>query len=89
MIYSTHDITNLSSSLFRRDQVWFVEKDSYSASHLTSLVEYRFDDEERKNSFEFYRNYLNGKYGAIPFSRCRWIGGSTMENRRRGTQEKI
>lgn len=69
MIYSTHDITNLSSNLFRRDQVWFVEKDTYSASHLTSLVEYRFDDEERKNSFEFYRNYLNGKYGAIPFPR--------------------
>ena len=69
LVYSTHDITNLSSSLFRRDQVWFVEKDSYSASHLTSLVEYRFDDEERKNSFEFFRNYLNGKYGAIPFVR--------------------
>lgn len=69
LVYSTHDISNLSSSLFRRDQVWFVEKDSYSASHLTSLVEYRFDDEERKNSFEFFRNYLNGKYGAIPFVR--------------------
>lgn len=69
LVYSTHDISNLSSSLFRRDQVWFVEKDTYSASHLTSLVEYRFDDEERKNSFEFFRNYLNGKYGAIPFVR--------------------
>ncbi len=68
LVYSTHDITNLSSSLFRRDQVWFVEK-ILRQSHLTSLVEYRFDDEERKNSFEFFRNYLNGKYGAIPFVR--------------------
>lgn len=67
LIFSTHDISNLRSDLFRRDQVWFVEKKTDGNSVLTSLVEYRFDEKDRKNSFEFYRNYLNGKYGAVPF----------------------
>ena len=67
LIFSTHDISNLRSELFRRDQVWFVEKKSSGNSTLTSLVEYRFDEKDRKNNFEFYRNYLNGKYGAVPF----------------------
>lgn len=67
LIFSTHDISNLTSTLFRRDQVWFVEKGTDGASSLISLVEFAFDDSERKNSFQFYRNYLNGKYGAVPY----------------------
>lgn len=67
LVFSTHDISNLDSELFRRDQVWFVEKKKAGNSELISLVEYRFDKKERKNSFEFYRNYLNGKYGAVPY----------------------
>lgn len=67
LIFSTHDISNLTSTLFRRDQVWFVEKGTDGASSLISLVEFTFEDSERKNSFEFYQNYLNGKYGAVPY----------------------
>lgn len=67
LIFSTHDISNLRSELFRRDQIWFVEKKREGNSELVSLVEYQFDDTERKNTFDFYRNYLNGKYGAVPF----------------------
>lgn len=67
LVFSTHDISNLRSDLFRRDQVWFVEKREDGSSGLVSLVEYQFDRSERKNSYEFYRNYLNGKYGAVPF----------------------
>jgi AAA15 family ATPase/GTPase len=62
LIFTAHDTNLLDRSLFRRDQIWFVEKDSYGASHLYSLVEFmpRYDE-----SFE--RNYLHGKYGAIPY----------------------
>lgn len=67
LVFSTHDISNLRSDLFRRDQVWFAEKKKNGRSELTSLVEFQFDEYERKNSFQFYQNYLNGKYGAIPF----------------------
>uniref|UniRef100_UPI00359F72AF AAA family ATPase n=1 Tax=Jeotgalibaca porci TaxID=1868793 RepID=UPI00359F72AF len=67
LVFSTHDISNLRSELFRRDQIWFVEKRQEGNSALVSLVEFKFDERERKNSFEFYQNYLNGKYGAVPF----------------------
>lgn len=67
LVFSTHDLSNLRSDLFRRDQVWFVEKKKNGSSELTSLVEFQFDEQERKNSFQFYQNYLNGKYGAVPF----------------------
>lgn len=67
LVFSTHDISNLRSELFRRDQVWFVEKRHEGNSALVSLVAFKFDESERKNSFAFYQNYLNGKYGAVPF----------------------
>ncbi|MFN8577971.1 MAG: ATP-binding protein [Candidatus Sericytochromatia bacterium] len=62
LIFSTHDINLLSKDIFRRDQIWFVEKDSYGASTIYSLVEYKV-----RNDASFQKNYINGRYGAIPF----------------------
>ncbi len=63
LILTTHDINLLSSKNFRRDQIWFIEKDRQAASKLYSLVEYKI--EEGRNEFE--RDYIKGRYGAIPF----------------------
>lgn len=62
LIFTTHDTNLLDRSIFRRDQIWFVEKDSYGASHLYSLVEFK-----PRNDESYERNYLRGKYGAIPY----------------------
>ena len=62
LIFATHDTNLLDKSLFRRDQIWFTEKDQQGATHLTSLVEYRV-----RNDAAFEKNYLEGRYGAIPF----------------------
>lgn len=62
LIFTTHDTNLLDRNLFRRDQIWFAEKDSYGASHLYSLVEFR-----PRNDESYERNYLRGKYGAIPY----------------------
>lgn len=64
LIFITHDTNLLSKELFRRDQIWFVEKDSYGASHLYSLAEFKF--EETKDS-PYEEDYIAGHYGAIPF----------------------
>jgi hypothetical protein len=48
--------------LFRRDQIWFAEKDPNGESHLYSLAEYKI----RKNA-KYEKDYIAGKYGAIPF----------------------
>lgn len=63
LIFTTHDTSLLDApDLFRRDQIWFVEKDSAQASSLVSLSEFS----PRKNE-ALERGYLIGRYGAVPF----------------------
>ncbi len=67
LIFATHDTNLLSNKLFRRDQIWFVEKDEFSASHLYSLAEIKVDDNNSvRNDALFEDDYLHGRYGAIP-----------------------
>jgi len=63
LIFTTHDTNLLSSDLLRRDQIDFVEKDKYGASHLYTLVEIK----GIRNDASFEKDYIQGKYGAIPF----------------------
>jgi len=67
LIFTTHDTNLLSNKLFRRDQIWFVEKDNFCASHLYSLAEIKIDDNKVRNDASFEDDYLKGRYGAIPF----------------------
>ncbi len=63
LIFVTHDTNLLSADLLRRDQIEFVEKDKYGASHLYSLVQFK----GIRNNASFEKDYIQGKYGAIPF----------------------
>jgi uncharacterized protein len=63
LIFASHDTTLLTPKLFRRDQVWFTEKDPYGATDLYSLVELKGVRKEAT----FAKDYIQGKYGAIPF----------------------
>ncbi len=62
LIFMTHDTNLLSNKVFRRDQIWFTEKNKYGATDLYSLVEYKI-----RNDASFESDYIKGKYGAIPF----------------------
>jgi uncharacterized protein len=61
LIFSTHDTSLLDSTLLRRDQIWFAEKNDTQASTLTPLSDFS----ARKNE-AFERGYLTGRYGGIP-----------------------
>ena len=63
LIFTTHDTNLLSPELLRRDQIDFVEKDKFGASHLYTLVEIK----GVRNDASFEKDYIQGKYGAIPF----------------------
>lgn len=67
LIFTTHDTNLLSNRLFRRDQIWFVEKDGFSASHLYSLAEIKINAGKVRNDASFEDDYLQGRYGAVPF----------------------
>jgi hypothetical protein len=63
LIFITHDTNLLSAELLRRDQIDFVEKDRFGASYLYTLVEIK----GVRNDASFEKDYIQGKYGAIPF----------------------
>lgn len=65
LIFNSHDTNLLSSNLFRRDQVWFTEKDKFGEARLYSLADFKSGEVRKNESFE--ENYVRGKYGAVPF----------------------
>ena len=67
LVFTTHDTWQLSNQLLRRDEIWFVEKDVQGLSTLYSLADFVDEDGVRIRKDESYeKNYLLGKYGAIP-----------------------
>lgn len=62
LVFTTHDTSILDTEIFRRDQVWFVEKDDESASQLYPLTDFSPRKDEALE-----RGYLKGRYGALPF----------------------
>ena len=63
LVATTHDTNLLRCPSLRRDQVWFTEKDGEGATHLYPLTDFRT---RRGDNLE--RGYLQGRYGATPFS---------------------
>lgn len=66
LIYTTHDVTNLNKETFRRDEIWFTEKDKSGVSEIYSLSDYKIDNVKIRNDATFNKDYLTGRYGAIP-----------------------
>lgn len=62
LVFTTHDTSLLDSDLFRRDQVWFIQKDEQQGSRLYSLLDFK----PRKGE-AIGKGYLQGRYGALPF----------------------
>ena len=68
LIFASHDTNLLRNDLFRRDQIWFTEKDNTGSTDLYSLVEYKINQATSvRNDASFEKDYLIGKYGAIPY----------------------
>lgn len=68
LIFATHDTNLFEYGHYRRDQIYFVEKDVYGASDLYSLVEYKEEGGKKiRKDRSFEKDYIQGRYGAIPF----------------------
>lgn len=67
LVFTSHDSWQLNSNILRRDEVWFSEKASNGISTLYSLADFVDEDGVKIRKDENYeKNYLLGKYGAIP-----------------------
>lgn len=62
LIFTTHETTFLDKDIFRKDQIWFTEKNEYGVSELLSVQD--FDNVREDTPFEKW--YLAGKFGGIP-----------------------
>ncbi|MBP3610985.1 MAG: ATP-binding protein [Lachnospiraceae bacterium] len=61
LIYTTHDTTLMDKKFFRRDQIWFVQKDEFGYSELVALSDFKV-----RSDASFEKDYLAGVYGGIP-----------------------
>jgi len=68
LIFATHDTNLLDLDVVRRDQIWFAEKDKMESTDIYSLVEFKDEDGKKvRNDRDIKRDYIRGRYGAIPF----------------------
>ncbi len=67
LIFATHDTNLLGSCMFRRDQIWFIEKRRDASTDLYSLAEYKVEKGKVRKDASFEKDYIKGRYGAIPY----------------------
>lgn len=67
-IFNSHDIQNMTSGLFRRDEIWFAYRDCGYSTVLIPLSNIlNYAGKRIKPDADYYRQYSEGKYGAYPF----------------------
>ena len=62
LIFTTHDTSVLNKKIFRRDQIWFCQKNVNGQSTLYPFTDFK----PRKDLRNWESSYLNGRYGAVP-----------------------
>lgn len=68
LIFTSHDLSTMNNSVFRRDEIWFVAKGKEQNSKLYSLVEFKnTKGESVRMDAKYDKQYLEGKYGADPY----------------------
>lgn len=74
LIFTTHDISLLNYNQFRRDEIVFVDKNERGESTL-----YALSDLKVREDATFHKDYLQGKYGAIPIFNYDEIMGGELD----------
>ena len=70
IIFNSHDIWNMTNENFRRDEIWFVYRNSDLASELVCLsdyINYKGEKVKVRKDAKYCKQYMEGKYGADPF----------------------
>ncbi len=65
LLFTSHDLTTMSNSVFRRDEIWFAALNENRESEIYSLYDIRtVDDKHINNTAAYSKQYLEGRYGA-------------------------
>lgn len=69
LIFTTHDVSIMDGDVFRRDEIWFAAKGQRQDSAIYSLAEFKQPDgKQTRKDAKYSKQYLEGKYGALPFT---------------------
>jgi AAA15 family ATPase/GTPase len=63
IVFTAHNLDCLDNTIFRRDQIWFVEKNEDGESRMYSLAEIK----GVRADLDYKKAYLAGRFGAIPY----------------------
>ena len=67
LLFTSHDMSTMKNSIFRRDEIWFAALDEDNSSEVYSLSELRKENNDPINNTAAYdKQYLEGRYGADP-----------------------
>jgi AAA15 family ATPase/GTPase len=70
LLFTSHDLTTMKNTVFRRYEIWFAALNKYDASRLYSLVEFKKENGDKVRKDETYdKQYMEGRYGADPYLR--------------------
>jgi len=70
LLFTSHDLTTMKNTVFRRDEIWFAALNDENSSEIFSLYDIRREDNEHVNNTAAYdKQYLEGRYGADPYLR--------------------
>ncbi len=68
LIFTSHDLTTMKNSVFRRDEIWFAALDKNHESVIYSLYDIRDEHDKHVNNTAAYdKQYMEGRYGADPY----------------------
>ncbi len=72
LIFTTHNISlldkdEIGDNILRRDQIRFVEMNEFGESQFYSLTGFKEKGKSIRKDENYLKNYLLGKYGAVPF----------------------
>ena len=68
LLFTSHDLTTMKNTVFRRDEIWFAALDKDHSSEIYSLYDLRQEDNTHVKSTAAYdKQYLEGRYGADPY----------------------
>lgn len=62
LVVATHEVTLLDREVFRKDQIWFAEKNDQGATDIFSVKDF----EGVRDDTPFDKWYMNGKFGGQP-----------------------
>jgi len=65
LIFATHETTLLDKKVFRKDQIWFGEKNKFGETEFYSVKDFK-DLKNVRSDIPFDKWYRTGKFGAVP-----------------------